>query len=84
MENKNGGNENKIILGDFNYTMHKMERDGRNKTFSRCRLNYALSKLIVDNGLEGLWRRENHDFSEFNRYNRSSGTRSRIAGSILT
>ena len=28
MENKNEGNENKIILGDFNCTMDKMERDG--------------------------------------------------------
>ena len=26
MENKNEGNENKIIFGDFNYTMDKMER----------------------------------------------------------
>ena len=32
MENKNEGNENKIILGDFNCTMDKMERDDRNKT----------------------------------------------------
>ena len=31
MENKNEGNENKIILGDFNCTMDKMERDGRNR-----------------------------------------------------
>ena len=58
--------------------MNKIERDGRNKTLYRCRLNYALSKLIVGNGLEDLWRRENPDSSEFNRYDRSSGTRSRI------
>ena len=32
MENKNKGNENKIIIGDFNFTMDKMERDGGNKT----------------------------------------------------
>ena len=32
MENKNMGNENKIIIGDFNFTMDKMERDGGNKT----------------------------------------------------
>ena len=32
MKNKNEGNENKIILGDFNCTMDKMENDGRNKT----------------------------------------------------
>ena len=32
----------------------------------------------MDNGLEDLWRRENQDSSEFIRYDRSSGTRSRI------
>ena len=32
MENKCKGNENKIVLGDFNITMDKMDRDGRNKT----------------------------------------------------
>ena len=40
----------------------------------RCGSNYALSKLIVDNGLEDLWRMRNPDSSEFTRYNRSSGT----------
>ena len=30
MKNKNGGNENKIILGDFNCTMDKTETDDRN------------------------------------------------------
>ena len=54
MENKNEGNENKIILGDFNCTMDKMERDGRNKIFYKYHFNYALSKLIVNNGLEDL------------------------------
>ena len=50
MENKNEGNENKIILGDFNCTMDKMDRYGGNKTqrLYRCSSNYA---LIVDNGL---------------------------------
>ena len=32
MENKCEGNENKIILGDFNITMDKMDRDGGNET----------------------------------------------------
>ena len=32
MENKNEGNENKIILGDFNCTMNKMDRYGGKKT----------------------------------------------------
>ena len=32
MENKCEGNENKIILGDFNIPMEKKDRDGGNKT----------------------------------------------------
>ena len=32
MENKSEGNENKIILGDFNSTIDKMDRNGGNKT----------------------------------------------------
>ena len=57
------GNENKIILGDFNCTMDKMDRDGGNKTQRLYRFcsNYAESKLIVDNGLKDLWRSENPD-----------------------
>ena len=73
------GNENQIILGDFNCTMDKLNRDAGNKTqrICRCCSNYSLSKLIMDNGLEDLWRRENPG-SEFTLYNRSSETRSRI------
>ena len=44
----------------------------------RSCFNYTLSKLIMDNGLVDLWRRENPDFSEFTCYDKSSGTRSRI------
>ena len=53
MENKNEGNEIKIILGDLNRTMDKMGRYGGNKTqrLYRCCSNYSLSKLIVDNEL---------------------------------
>ena len=75
MENKNEGNENKIILGDFNCTMDKMDRDSENKiqrVYRYCS-NYALSKLIVDNGLEDLWRRENPDSPLFTCYDRSFG-----------
>ena len=32
MEEKSEVNRNKIILGEFNCTIHKMDRDGRNKT----------------------------------------------------
>ena len=78
MESKNEGNENKIILGDFNCTMDKMERDGRNRTLYKCHFNFVLSKLIVYNGLEDLWRREDPDSSEFTSCNRSSRTRSTI------
>ena len=87
MENKREGNENEKILGEFNKiipeefacTMNKMDRDCRNKTqrIYKCGSNYALSKLIVDNGLQDLWRRKNPDSSEFTHYDRSSGTRSR-------
>ena len=42
-----------------------------------CRSNYALPRLIVDNGLKDLWRRENPDFSNFTCYDRSFCTRSR-------
>ena len=80
MENENKGNENKMILGDFNCTMDKMNRDGGNKTqrIYRCRSNYAMPKLILDNGLEDLWRRDSPDSSEFIHYDRSSAIRSRI------
>ena len=32
MQNKNRGNENKIMLEDLNCTMDKIDRDGENKT----------------------------------------------------
>ena len=75
MENKNEGNENKIILGDFNCTMNNMDRDGGNKTqrLYRCCSKYALSKLIIDNGLGDLSKQENLDSPEFTHYDRSFG-----------
>ena len=77
MEHKHKRNENKIIIfGDLNCTVDKMDRDGGDKTqrIPRCYSNYALSKLLVDNGLGVLWKRKNPDSSEFTCY----GTRSRI------
>ena len=58
MQNKNEGNESKIMLGDLNCAMDKIDRVGENKIkrLYRCCSSYALSKLIVDNRLEGLWR----------------------------
>ena len=74
IENKNKGNENKIILEDFNCTMDEIDRDGENKTqILWCSSSYALSKLILDNGLEDLWRRKNPDSSKFNCYDRCFG-----------
>ena len=32
MQNRNEGNENKIMFGDLNYTMDKIDRDDENKT----------------------------------------------------
>ena len=65
----------KKILGDFNCTMDKMDMYGGNKTqiLYRCCSNYSLSKLIVDNGLEDLWRRENPDCPDFIHYDTSFG-----------
>ena len=73
MQNKNEGNENKIMLRDLNCTVGKIDRDDENKTqrLYRFCFNYALSKIIVDNGLEDLWRRENPDSPEFICYDRS-------------
>ena len=70
----------KKILGYFHRTIDKMDRDGRNKTQRLCRYgsNYALSKLIVYNGLDDLWGRDNPDSCEFTNYDGSSGTKSRI------
>ena len=78
MKNNNEGSESKIMLGNLNCIMSKMERNGRNKTVYRFCFNYVLSKLIVNNGLEDLWRRETPDSSKLTRYRRSSGTRFRI------
>ena len=80
IENKFQGNENKIIIGDFNCILDKMDRDEGNKTQKcyRCHSNFALFKLIMENVLEDLWRKENPGTSEFTRFDRSSGTRPRI------
>ena len=53
--------------------MDKMGRYGRSKTQRLYRYcsNYALLELTVDDGFEGLWRRENPDSHEFTRDNRS-------------
>ena len=62
-----------------------MDSGGGNRTqrLYKCDSNYALPKIILDNGLEDLWRRENPDFSEFTHYDRSSDSRSRI-GRVYT
>ena len=54
---KNEENEKKnFFFGDLNCKMDKIDRGGENKTqrLYRCCYNYALSKFIVDNGLEDL------------------------------
>ena len=47
MGNKNKGNENKIIFGEFQCTMDKMERNDGNKTDFR----YAVSIMPWQNSL---------------------------------
>ena len=65
--------------------MDKIDRDDENKTqrLYRWCSNYALWKLIVDNGLEDLWRRENPDLPGFTCYDRSFAKDPRCTGSIL-
>ena len=54
--------------------MDKMGRDGENKArLYWCCSSDALSKLIVDKGLEDLWRRENPDSPDFTSYDRPFG-----------
>ena len=52
-----------------------MDRYVENKTrrLYWCCSSYALSKLIVDNELDDLCRRENPDYPEFTRCDRSLG-----------
>ena len=61
------------MLGALNCTMDKSDRVGKNKAqrLYRCCSNYALSKLIVNNGPEDLLRKENSDSPEFICYDRS-------------
>ena len=70
--NKNEGNENKIILGDFNCTMEKIARYGGNKTQTiyRCCSNYA---LIVDNESRIYGERRTEIPPEFTQHDRSFG-----------
>ena len=49
MQNKNEGNENKIILGDLNCTMDKIDRDGENKT------KYFIGAVPIMSCLKSLW-----------------------------
>ena len=75
MEKKNKGNGNKIILEDFNFTMDKFDRHSENKTkrLYWCCSSFALSKLIMDNGLEDSWGRKNPDSPDFTRFHRTFG-----------
>ena len=75
MQNKNEENESKTMLGVLNCTMDKIDWNGENKIqkLYRCCSNYALFKLIVNNGLEDLWRSENPHSPEFICYDRSFG-----------
>ena len=65
--------------------MDKMDKDGERNTqrLYRCCSNYALSKLILDNQLEDLWRRKNPYSPEFTRYGRSFGKDPGQTGFIL-
>ena len=57
-----------------------MNRNDGNITQRRYKFNssYALSKPILHNGIDGLWREDKPDSSKFTEYDRSSGIRSKI------
>ena len=55
----------------------------KHKDFNGSCSDYALSKLIVDNELEDLWRRENPDSHVFTRYDRPFDKDPGKTGSIL-
>ena len=61
------------MLGNLNSTTDKIDNDGENKVqrFYWCCSSYAVSKLIVNNGLEDLWRTEKPDSPELTCYDRS-------------
>ena len=43
----NEGNENKILLGDFNITIYKMDRDGGNNT-KTLQISFQRSRVYTD------------------------------------
>ena len=55
-----------------------MVEEKKTQRLYRYGSNSALSKLILNNGLENLWRRENRDSSQSTPYDRFSGKRSSI------
>ena len=65
--------------------MDKMDKNSGNKRqrLYRYGSNYALSKLIANDGFKNPRRMETPDSSEFSHYNRSSGTRS-MKGRVYT
>ena len=73
------------MLGYLNCPMDKVDGDRENKTqrLYRCCSSYALSNLIVNNGLDDLWRRENSDSPEFTCCDRSFAKDPGYTGSIL-
>ena len=54
-----------------------MERDGNTKIY-RCGSTCDLPKLILVNGIEDLWRRENLDSAELTNCDRTFGTKFEI------
>ena len=50
MKNKTEGNENKIILGDFNWTMDKMDKDGGKKNTKTLQMWFQLCPVKIHHG----------------------------------
>ena len=76
MENKNEGNESKIILGDFNCTMDKKDRYDGNKT-QRLYKSCSYYNFNVDNRLR-IYGEKRSQIPEFMCYGFNCKGRSRI------
>ena len=79
LENSLDTNENLIILGDFNVTMHSIDRNSNSINYKyKCHSAKTLSSLVADLGLEDSWRIANPSEREYTRLDGATGTRTRL------
>ena len=67
--------ENIILLGDFNITINRKDRQ---TSTQNCNSKNELLKLITDQDLEDQWRLEHHDKEIYTHYHAASKTQARL------